>query len=236
MKKTNLLNYFSIFEIVLWLVSIIIILISFVFGTTKDYLTLIASLIGATSLILNAKGNVWGQILTVVFSVLYGVISYFNAYYGEMITYLGMTAPIAIASVISWIRNPAEEGKNEVKVNHLDIKEYVLMLFVGIIVMITFYYILKAFNTSVLWLSTISVFTSFIASYLTLRRSEYYALAYASNDIVLIALWLIAMQYNKGYLSVVICFVVFLINDIYGYYSWLRRKKSQENSTFIEFI
>lgn len=236
MKKTNLLNYFSIFEIVLWLVSIIIILISFVFGTTKDYLTLIASFIGATSLILNAKGNVWGQILTVVFSALYGVISYFNAYYGEMITYLGMTAPIAIASVISWIRNPAEEGKNEVKVNNLDIREYVLMLFVGIIVMITFYYILKAFNTSVLWLSTISVFTSFIASYLTLRRSEYYALAYASNDIVLITLWLIAMKHNKGYLSVVICFVVFLINDIYGYYSWLRRKKSQEDSTFIEFI
>ena len=227
MKEKVLLNYFSMFEIILWLTSIIIIIISFTFGDEKDYLTLSASLIGATFLILNAKGNVWGQILTVVFSILYGIISYSNAYYGEMITYLGMTAPIAVASVISWIKNPAEEGKNQVKVNNLKIKEYVLLLFLGIIITIIFYYVLKAFNTNSLVLSTISVFTSFIASYLTLRRSEYYALAYASNDIVLIILWFIAMENNSGYISVVICFVVFLINDLYGYYSWLKMKKFQ---------
>lgn len=227
MKKTNLLNYFSLFEIALWIFSISTIVISFIFGESNDYLTLTASLIGATSLILNAKGNVWGQILTVIFSVLYGIISYSNAYYGEMITYLGMTAPIAIASVISWIRNPVEEGKNEVKVNHLKGREYVFLLIFGIVITIAFFYILKYFNTAVLWLSTISVFTSFIASYLTLRRSEYYALGYATNDIVLIVLWLIAMQNNKEYLSVVICFVIFLINDLYGFISWLRMKKSQ---------
>ena len=191
------------------------------------HLTLGASLIGATFLILNAKGNAWGQVLTVVFSILYGIISYSNAYYGEMITYLGMTAAIAIGSVISWIRNPAEEGKNVVKVNNLKIREYVLLLFLGIIITVIFYYILEAFNTNSLLLSTISVFTSFIASYLTLRRSEYYALAYAANDIVLILLWLIAMENNSGYISVVICFVVFLINDLYGYYSWLKMKKIQ---------
>ena len=229
MKKKGLSNYFSPFEITLWSASIVIILISFILGSEKDYLTLIASLIGATFLILNAKGNVWGQVLTVIFSILYGIISYSNAYYGEMITYLGMTAPIALASVISWIKNPAEEGKNEVKVNDLSIGEYIFLLFLGLIITVIFYHILKCFNTGELLISTISVFTSFVASYLTLRRSEYYALAYAANDVVLIILWLIAMQNNKGYISVVICFVVFLINDLYGYYSWLRMKKVQAN-------
>lgn len=227
MKKRIQVNYFSRFELALWFLSVVTIVVSFTCGDTKDYFTLIASLIGATSLILNAKGNVWGQILTVIFSVLYGIISFSNAYYGEMVTYLGMTAPIAIASVVSWIRHPAQEGKNEVKVNQLKLQEYVGLLFMGIMVMVIFYYILKAFNTGELWLSTISVFTSFIASYLTLRRSEYYALGYALNDIVLIYLWLIAMQKDRGYRSVVICFVIFLINDIYGYCSWLRMKKSQ---------
>lgn len=227
MKKINLLNYFTKFEIILWLASIIIIIISCVFAKTYDYMTLIASLIGATFLILNAKGNVWGQILTVVFSVLYGIISYSNAYYGEMITYLGMTAPIAVVSVISWMKNPAKEGVNEVKVNNLSKKEYIILMFVGIIITIIFYYILEAFSTSALYISTISVFTSFISSYLTLRRSEYYALGYASNDIVLIILWIIAMQNNNQYISLVICFGVFFINDIYGYFSWQRMKKLQ---------
>lgn len=227
MLKTSILNYFTRFEIGLWSVSITaIILSSFIFGS-DDALTLAASLIGVTFLILNAKGNVWGQVLTVLFSVLYGVISYQTAYYGEMITYLGMTAPIAVASVVSWLKNPVEKGRNEVKVNRLSIKEYVFLFILSCIVTFAFYYILKAFNTAVLWLSTLSVFTSFIASYLTMRRSRFFALGYAANDVVLIGLWLIASIKNPSYFSVVICFVVFVFNDLYGFVSWSEMKKRQ---------
>lgn len=229
MIKEKIFTYFTKFEITLWGVSIVtIILSSIVFGA-DDLLTLIASIIGATFLILNAKGNVWGQILTVVFSILYGLISYSTAYYGEMITYLGMTAPIAVASVISWIKNPVEKGKNEVKVNHLHRKEYMFLLILSCIITFVFYYILKAFDTAVLWLSTISVFTSFVASYLTMRRSEFFALGYAANDVVLIGLWIIASIQNKGYIAVVICFSIFLINDLYGFLNWSKMKKAQAN-------
>lgn len=72
-------------------------------------MTLAASLIGVTSLIFNAKGNPFGQLLIVVFSILYGAISYSLAYYGEVITYLGMTAPMAVFSLVSWLRNPFGE-------------------------------------------------------------------------------------------------------------------------------
>lgn len=227
MNKERIFNYFTKFEIGLWTLSIILILLSSILFQTKDLLTLIASLLGATLLILNAKGNVWGQILTVVFSVLYGIISYSTAYYGEMITYLGMTTPIAIASVVSWIKNPVEKGKNEVKVNHLKFKEYIILFVLACFVTFVFYFILKAFNTSVLWLSTLSVFTSFIASYLTMRRCEYFALAYAANDIVLIGLWILASMENNIYISVVICFLIFLINDVYGFINWSKMKKDQ---------
>ena len=84
MKK--LLNYFTKFEIGLWNSSVLIIIATFFIFEEKDYLTLIASLIGATFLILNAKGNPLGQFLTIVFSLLYGIISYRFDYYGEMLT------------------------------------------------------------------------------------------------------------------------------------------------------
>lgn len=176
---------------------------------------------------MNAKGNVWGQVLTVVFSVLYGIISYRTAYYGEMITYLGMSAPIAVLSVIEWIRHSAQKGKNEVKVNHISIKEYIFLFFLGCIVTWIFYYILKFFGTAMLLLSTFSVFTSFVASYLTMRRSEFFALCYAANDIVLIGLWVVAALHDIQYLSVLICFSVFLINDLYGFVNWRKMKKRQ---------
>ena len=228
MKK--LLNYFTKFEIGLWNSSVLIIVATFIIFEEKDYLTLIASLIGATFLILNAKGNPLGQFLTIVFSLLYGIISYRFDYYGEMITYLCMSMPIAIIALISWLKNPYKGNKSEVAVNNISKKETVLMTILATIVTIIFYYILKYFNTANLIPSTLSITTSFLASYLTFRRSPYYALFYAANDIVLIVLWVLASITDISYLSVVICFTVFLVNDLYGFINWKRMEKRQKNN------
>lgn len=215
------------FERILWLVSVTVIITSFVLTKNSDYLTLLASIIGATALLFLAKGNVLGQILTVLFSAIYGVISFKYRYFGEMITFLGLSAPVAIIAIITWLKNPYEGNKKEVKINSLKTKEYVFMFILGIFVTIMFYFILKAFNTNNLILSTLSIFTSFIPCYLTVRRSEFYALGYATNDIVLIILWIKATIDNLNYLSMVICFVIFLISDVYAFILWSKNKKRQ---------
>ena len=90
-----------------------------------------------------------------------------------------------------------------------------------------FYFILEAFNTANIVPSTISVTTSFLAVYLMFRRSPYFAAAYAANDIVLIVLWTLASITDLSYLSVLICFAVFLVNDIYGFISWKKMSRKQ---------
>lgn len=222
--------YFTRYEKILWISSVIIILTSFLIFSRSDYLTLAASLIGATSLIFSAKAHPAGQVLMIAFSVLYGIISYRFRYYGEMITYLGMTGPMALFALISWIRHPFEKGKAQVAVNRIKRSEVCFMFIAALIVTCIFYFILKYFNTSNLIPSTVSVTTSFIAVYLTFRRSPYFALAYASNDIVLIVLWILAALENVSYLSVIICFGVFLVNDLYGFINWLRIEKMQHNA------
>lgn len=232
-KIKSLLNYFTKAEIKLWSISVILIFVSFIIFNRESILTLIASLIGVTSLIFNAKGNPFGQFLMVVFSVLYGIISFTFSYYGEMITYLGMTAPMAVFALISWIKNPYDGNKSEVKINRLKKKEIVFMLLLTAVITFIFYFILAAFNTANLIPSTISVTTSFLAVYLTFRRSAFYAAAYAANDVVLITLWLMAALSNIAYLSVVICFVIFLINDVYGFINWSKMQKRQEANYMI---
>ena len=97
-------------------------------------------------------------------------------------------------------------------------------------VTLVFYFILRYFNTANLIPSTISVTTSFAAVYLTFRRSAYFSLLYAANDIVLIVLWTLASLTDSSYISVLICFVMFLVSDIYGFISWLKMKKRQESA------
>ena len=227
MKK--LFTYFSKIEYILWSVSVFFIVLSFCVFDSENHLTLIASLIGVTSLIFNAKGNPIGQALMIAFSLLYGIISYTFAYYGEMITYLGMTMPMALFALIAWLKNPYKGNKAEVKVNSISKTEQLLMWLTSLIITVAFYFILKYFNTANIIPSTLSVTTSFLAVYLTFRRCPTFALAYAANDIVLIMLWILASFTDIRYISVVVCFVAFLFNDIYGYISWQRMKKRQND-------
>ena len=162
--------------------------------------------------------------------MLYGIISYSFAYYGEMITYMGMSAPMAVLAFISWVRNPYNGNRSEVKVNRIKRGEIVFMLILTALVTVAFYFILDRFGTANLVPSTISVTTSFIAVYFTFRRSEFYALAYAANDLILIVLWVMAAISDISYLSVIICFAMFLINDLYGFISWRKMGKRQADN------
>lgn len=216
------------FELGLWLFSLIGVTLSSVFSPVFDPLSLTASIIGVTALIFVAKGDPLGQVLTVVFSVFYGIISWTFRYYGEMITYLGMSAPMAALAVISWIRNPYEQGKAEVRVNRLKPPEVLFLAVLTILVTALFYFILKFFGTANLLPSTLSVTTSFLASYLTFRRSPFYALAYAANDLVLIVLWILAALEDPSYLPMILCFAMFFLNDTYGFVNWQRMQKRQK--------
>lgn len=229
MKKIrSIINYFSTFEILLYLLSVLLISAPFFVFDGSDPISLISSLLGVTSLIFIAKGNPIGEILSLIFSVFYGIISFGYAYYGEMLTYLCMTAPMSLLSLISWIKNPYNGNRSEVKINsNIKKAEYLFMALLTLAVTAVFYFILSALNTANIIPSTISVATSFAAVYLTFRRSSYYALAYACNDIVLIVLWSLASVEDIGYASVVFCFVAFFLNDIYGYINWRRMEKKQ---------
>ena len=223
-------HYFSKAEIALWVTSVILIIGSFCLFDRENVLTLLASLIGVTSLIFNAKGNPFGQVLMILFSLLYGGISYGFRYYGEMITYLGMTMPMAVFALIAWLKNPYKNKKSEVKVNTISKKETAWMLLGSLAVTLVFFFILQHFNTANLLPGTLSVTTSFIAAYLTFRRSPLFALAYAANDIVLIVLWIMASMHDIRYVCVVVCFAAFLANDIYGYISWRKMEHRQSQN------
>ncbi len=220
-------QYFTRGERALWCCSVALVLMAFLVFDRRDYMTLTASLVGVTSLILDAKANPMGQVLMVIFSVLYGIISFRCAYYGEMLTYLGMTAPMSVFALVSWLRHPFEGDRSQVRVRSLRLRDGLITLLLCGAVTLIFFFILRALGTANLMPSTISVATSFLAVALTYLRSPLFALAYAANDAVLIVLWVMASIGEPSYLSVTVCFAVFLVNDSYTYINWRRLQKRQ---------
>lgn len=229
MKLKNPFRDLTKFELALWLCSVVVVFLSFCLSPDGSVVSLLASLVGVTALIFVAKGYVFGQVLCIFFAILYGIVSFWQQYYGEMITYLGMSAPAALAAVIAWIRNPSGNGSTVKVRKAMGGKEWLLTCALTVGVTVGFYFLLEALHTAKLGFSTLSVATSFLASALTFLRSPYYALAYAANDLVLIVLWVLATMRDISYLPMIFCFVMFLANDLYGFYNWQKMKRLQES-------
>ena len=217
----------SVKEWWLWSISMLIVTVSNLVGGSFDVLTLAATWVGITSLIFAAKGNVWAQFLMVAFSILYGIISFRFRYWGEMITYLGMTMPMAVWSAITWFKNPSEGNSSEVAIQKLTRRHVIWLTVSTVLVTVVFYYILMILDTPNIVFSTISIVTSFLAAALTMLRSSYYAVGYAANDVILIVLWVLASLENPAYIPVVVNFVIFFANDMYGFVSWKKREVRQ---------
>ena len=220
-------RYFTPGEKALWLFSVALITLSFFAFGSGGGAALAASLIGVTSLLLNAKGNPLGQALAILFSCIYGAISWRYRYFGEMITYLGMTAPMAALALAAWLRHPYKGDRAQVQVNRLGRRELAGLVLLTGAVTVVFGFLLRALGTANLAPSILSVSTSFAAVYLTWRRSPWFAVAYAANDLVLIVLWSLAAAADPEAVSVLICFVVFFANDLYGFCNWRRMMRRQ---------
>lgn len=218
---------FSKGELLLWAGSVLAITGSFLIFDRQNVPILLASYLGVTSLIFSAKGHPVGQLLMVLFSVIYGIIAFLGRYYGETITYLGMTGPMALFALIAWLRHPFAGQKSQVAVNHLQGREWFLMAVLSVFVTAALGWLLAYFETAQLFLSTVSITTSFVAVYLTFRRSAYFPLAYAANDAVLVTLWTTAARQEPSYFSISVCFLIFLVNDLYGFISWIKMEQLQ---------
>ncbi len=226
MKK--FLKNWNWFEIVFLALSLIGLSLCFAFTPDRNWFSYVVSLVGVVSVMTVAKGLVFAPFINIAYNIIYSIISVLQHYYGEAIIYIGLMIPIAVASIVSWLRNKNKENTSTVQVNKIKGIEY-LYLFIGAIcATVAFYFLLRALNTSELIISTLSLITSVVASYLILRRCSYYALAFVANDIILIVLWtMVVINSGIAFLPTALSFGIFLINDIYGFIHWKIQERKQ---------
>ena len=200
-------------------------------GTIID--TLYTSLYLITALLMS-KGKVECYFIGFVSVFFYGIVSYNQGYYGELIITAFLTFPIMIVGIISWLRHQDKED-DTVIISSLSKKEITIVLLSQLLLFWIYYFILKIFNTELLVISTISIVTSVLASYFEARRSELSLFCYIANDLVIIILWIIPIvNGNIELISVLVGPILLLINDIYGSYNWSRIKKWQKEKGILE--
>lgn len=229
----KLKEYFSDwtrFELGLLITGLTIsILSSIIFnGNVVDTLYTSSYLITA---LLMAKGKVECYLVGFISVFFYGIVSYNQGYYGELLITALLTFPIMIIGIRDWLKH--QDKENDVVIINTLSKREIALLFLSQAPLYWFYYfILKIFNTDLLVISSLSVVTSVLASYFEARRSELSLFCYIANDFVIITLWLIPIIGGKTELiPVLVGSFLLLVNDIYGSYNWSRMKKQQKENS-----
>ena len=232
MKK--ILKNWNWFEIVFLIVSYIVLTLCFALGTEKNTFSFIVSLVGVSSVMLVAKGLTIAPIVSIVYNILYAILSITQKYYGETIIYTVIMIPLSIISIVSWVKNKNGGKKEQVQVNKISKKEYLILSFVIVVVTFGFYFLLKALHTNELIVSTISLVAPVISAYLMLRRSSNYAICFIVSNVVLIVLWGLSVKTaGAGFLPTICSFVIFTILDVYGLIHWKKEEKRQDEESLI---
>ncbi len=216
------------FEIIWMLTSIVSVIISGIVFKS-EIATMASSSVAIITAMLQAKGKIESQFFGIVVCLLYSYISYKNKYYGEVIFYLLIMFPMSIVGIISWITHKSKKT-DTVEVNKINLKEWVLLVFISIVAFIGLYNLLKYLNTSELLVSTFSMIASLLAIYLLVRRSRYSFIFYLLNDIISIILWgLPVIAGNFLLIPMIIDPLALLISDTYGLVNWNKMEKEQIN-------
>jgi len=236
-KVINFFKRFTIFDYCLLLIGLCAtITVSIIFK--GNIFAIFTSVLGITGVFFTAKGYIIGAFLAILQCLFYSVIAFKNAFYGEVIIYLAFLIPLNIVIIFQWLKNRSKQDKMVVKINKISFKEIALIFFGSVIIFVAGYFILKAFNTANLILSTISVTVGIVGNYLNLRRDKRSFYVFITNNSVVIVMWLVyAIQSNDfSVLPLIICCCTNIVSNIYGIINWtkLYKKQNLENAPSLE--
>lgn len=177
-----------------------------------------------------AKGKVFGHIVGIIATLLYIIVSIQVAYYGEVLLSAAITIPMSIWAFVEWFKNKRmDKSQGEVVViKAVRAKELLILLASQIALFPALYFLLKAFGTEFLAVSTLSVSANIIATYLLIRRSDLNWCVWVANSLITLSLWMyLTIVKDISYITLAIMSLFLFVNNIYGFINWQRLKKSQ---------
>jgi nicotinamide mononucleotide transporter len=203
----------------IWLAFFSLFAIYITIKTEDSLLNFTALITGILCVVLAAKGSLWTYIYGMVNSFTYAYVSYENGLFGDMGLNLYFFVPMNIIGYIMW-KNKMNEST--VLMRKLTIKILFLTIIASAIgCFLLGYYLSKIQGQNTPYMDATTNVLSIVATFLMVLRYKEQWLLYIVLNIVTIAMWFIRWQAGSGDgPMMVLMWVAFLINAVYGYYKW----------------
>jgi len=226
----------SKFEITMLIIGIVVpIVLGVVFNSS--FLEIATSILFITSMLLIAKARVEGFLLALVAYTLYVIVSFNAGLFGEVITIGLFSIPITTWTVISWLRKCRDcreeaQAKAVVAIEGIKPKELTILIISQLVMGVGYFFLLRAFDTNFLIISTIALAVNIMGDYLCARRNILGPFAYVLYDVFTITLWVLVFASGvTGAVVILAMQVIVFINDTYGTMNWARLAKKETSKT-----
>lgn len=189
-------------------------------------IAVISAICGILYTYLAGKGLPICYLFGITGSSFYGILSFQNALWGNLILYIGYYLPMQILGYFKWSKNLQDNKKEIIKIK-LPQKELFSLIFILSILSIAICFLLKQFNDSKPILDSITTVFSIGGMYLTVRRAIEQWIFWMIVNTLSFFMWIaVALNGIKVY-STIIMWGVYLILAIYFYITWNKEIKEK---------
>lgn len=227
-KNKKFFAGWSKFEIT-WLVlsTVIMIALSIIWGDST--LALISGITGILGVVLAAKGKVSTYFFATINVAIYAFLTFNNHLYGEFMLNAFYYIPMNFVGFYLWSRHK-DEDSGEVEGKSLTPKQIVILLVAVTIVVLVYWQILSHIGGQLALIDAMSTVFSVVALIMQVARYAEQWLLWIIVNVVSVVMWVLLLGKDSSAVTMVVMWVAYLFNSVYGYYNWKKlAKKNVEN-------
>lgn len=224
MKK--LLKDWTLFEKI-WLVSFTLVILYLSYVWKDSVLGIISSLTGMLCVVLVAKGKISNYYFGVINVALYAYLSYQQGFYGETMLNALYFLPMQFYGLWVWRKRKADNNGFDVNVAIMTKKAKINWTIIGVVSILTYGFILQIMKGSLPFIDSTTTILQIIAMWFMIKRFKEQWTLWIIVDVISIGMWLHAFATTGNDISVLIMWVAYLVNAVYGYWNWNKALKKE---------
>lgn len=211
-----------------WLYLIILSAIPAVFEFTKsgpiDTLGLWTSITGIVCVILVTEGRASNYFFGLINSVVYLIMALQSGFYGEVITtlYFLVSQPIGLYLWLSSFANHEEKQEETFQAKRLDLKGWIKYLSITTIMWLGMGFAYQSIGSNRPFRDSVTDGTNGVGQLLMNNLYAEQWIFWIATNIFSIYLW----WGSGGNLQIVVMYLVYTINSLYGWYKWNQSAKA----------
>lgn len=219
-------NYFSdwnLFEKV-WLLVSTLIIIGVGIAFDDNWVGYVASLTGLWCVVLVAKGKIENYYFGIVNLLAYAYISYNAVLYGEAMLNIVFYLPIQFIGLYLWSRK-GNKTEKYVKAKRLEKYQWGALILGFLIFSVLYANFLGNIGGQQVTIDSFAVVLSVFAQILMILRYAEQWLLWIVVNVLTIVLWANVFFTVGDSVTVLVMWIAYLVNSIYGYINWLKLEK-----------